>query len=384
MVFVIFFYPTSLNGIILKSNSYVITYYGICIIVVLWYVIGDRLRIYSILIILFVLVYMFVATMNSIAVLGGSIIIARFIYIVLPLLLLLFNSDKQVSTKFVLVINEILTIIIIVWNIGLVFDVNFFQTITKYYYSQFNWFTTSVFVDNSKPIFTFGIYSYGAFFYAMLFIFWIYVTYSLKNIGLRLKKRYFVYAFSFIIFQILMRGSTALSLGIIMFFAFIRRVGKNRWSFIIIPFFIITGAYYIYIQDYDWTRMIMGSSTNGFASRYIFNWFNNNFLAVKETLLGIGFTIPQKYDLVYSDSGYVVLFTMGNILLPLVIYVFLFFSLRKNLPKIIFLVSWLVIMLFELALPGLLYPKEVIFIAYFYMSVQAVSKNCNIKKTVED
>lgn len=372
MFFVIFFYPTSADGIILKSNSYVFIYYGICIILVMWYVIGKKININSILGILAVMVYMFVASIVSSKVLEGTIDIARFVYILLPLVIFLFNSDKKVPAKFVLIINEVLTIIIIVWNSFLIFNVELIQNFTTNYYSQFNWFTTRTFVENSKPVFTFGIYSYGAFFYAMLFIFWVYVIFSKIKKNDPFKNRYYIYAFSFILFQILMRGSTALLLGIIMLVAFLRRIGKSNWSFLVVPLFIAVGVYFIYVQDYDWTRLVIGTSTNGFASRYLSTWFQNNFQAVKETILGIGFTIPATRNLVYSDSGYVVLFTMGNIILPVVLYVNLYKSFRRNLPKEIFWLTWIVIMLFELALPGLLYSKEIIFIAYFYMSVQAV------------
>lgn len=381
---VVFFFPTSEGGEINTSAGYTIIYYAVCVLLVLWYIINRYLDLRSLICFVFMMIYMCVASIVSSQVLEGTVAIARIVYILLPALIYFFGSQKIIDYRIALICNELITIIIIIWNVCILFNIGIISEITITYYSQFNWFTTSTFVENARPIFTFGIYSYGAFFYAMLFVFWIHVISTKKRIGEPIKIRYYIYAIAYIAFQILMRSSTALMLVIVMCFIFLRMLKKINWGIILIPLLLAIGVYFTYIQDYDWSRMIIGTSTNGFASRYLSDWFEQNIQAVQETILGIGFTVPQKLNLVYTDSGYVVLFTMGNIVLPLFLYSALYRNLKKNLNKELFIEVLIIMLSFEFSLAGLLYIKETIFMIYFYMSINSVDKNfeAGIKKQV--
>ena len=381
--FFVFFFPTSSEGVIDTSVWYTIFSYAVCCLLVLWYVISRYLDLRSLVLFLLMLVYMCIASIVSSHVLDGPVSIARIVYILLPALFFSFQSRKEVDFKLVLFCNEVIAFVILIWNICLVLNIGSIPEITVNYYSQFNWFTTSNFVANKRPVFTFGIYSYGAFFYAMLFMFWIHVISITKRVNGRIKLRYYIYIILYISYQILMRGSTALMLAAVMCFVFLWTLKKAKWGIVVIPILVILGAFFIYIQDYDWSRMILGTSTNGFTSRYLTDWFSANIQAVKETGLGIGFTVPQKLDLVYTDSGYVVLFTMGNLFLPIFLYSTLYKSLKKSFDKELFIEVLVIILLFELSLPGLLYTKEIVFMVFFFMLIMSIDARYGKKEIVK-
>lgn len=370
----VFFFPTSIGGEILTNMMYIYAYYGLCIMCATWYVMKRRIDAQAVIGFIGIMVYMFFASFVSSQILGGSIAIARVVYVLLPAMIFFFASEKFVSYRVVVLTNEILTIVIITWNLCLIFGLGIFPKLTVDYYSQFNWFTTRTFVNRHSPVFTFGIYSYGAFFYALLFLIWIQVITKMRNLQRIVPVRYYVYAIAYIVFQFLMNGSTALMLGAVMLYIFVRMLGKSKWGVIAVPAFLILGVVFISLQDYDWSRMIIGTSTNGFTARYLSNWFRANFNAVRSTILGIGFTVPVHLNLVYTDSGFIVLFTMGNFLLPVCLYGAMYKRLKIVLEPRLFKDVLIIMLMFEFALPGILYIKEIVFLIYFFMSIKAIDE----------
>lgn len=364
----VFFYPTSINGEILKSSNYVITYYLISTIIAVLYSINGKFNLFSLKSFMGILLYMCLATSIAHVVLDGEVSIARIVYVMTPAIIFSFSKERIISFKISLIINEIITIIILLWNICIMLDIWIIPEVTINYYSQFNWFTTIVFVNKRSPIFTFGIYSYGALFYALLFLYWIHII-DVLRVDHAHVKRYYIYSISFILFQFLMNGSVSILLGLIMLLILFNTLRKSKIGFFVMPFLFVILSIFMYLQDYNWSRIFIGTSTNGFASRYLSTLFLNNLNVIKATIFGIGFTIIPNQDILYTDSGYLVLFTMGNIFLPIYLYSSMYKFLKKSLDKTSFKRTIVIIFLFEIALPGLLYTKEIIFLIYYLMSM---------------
>ena len=378
----VFFFPTSEGGIILEGNNvgYTYSYYGIALLLSVLYLMTNEINRKRFAFALVLFTYMSFATFISVLNVGGVFSFARLIYIVVPMLILSTDDIPRFKKKFILNAIEILTLIIIVWNFLLIARNATVMAFTKDTYSQFVSYTTSVFVDNGRPVFTFGIYSYGAFFYAGLFMFWYIASNEVKGYA---RTRYNAYMIILIIFQLLLRGSTALFLGAYMLFMFLKTFGRHKYRFLLLPVFLIGGTYFIYIQNFDWTRLLIGNENNGFLSRYGFKLFEENYRALKDTVFGIGYSVIRQYRIDYTDSGYVVLFTMGNVFLPIIMYYCLFKKIKHNTPQKVYIFIFILYMLFEFSLPGILYTKLALFMAFIIMAIRNITDDDSIANSNE-
>lgn len=377
-----FFYPTSEGGIILEGNNvgYTYSYYGIALLLSVLYLMTNEVNRKRFALALLLFAYMSLATFMSVTIVGGVFSIARLIYIIVPMLILSTDDLPRFKKKFILNSLELLTLVIIIWNFLLITMNAAVMAFTKDTYSQFVSYTTSVFVDNGRPVFTFGIYSYGAFFYAGLFMFWYIASNEVEGYA---RTRYNAYMIILIIFQLLLRGSTALFLGTYMLFMYLKTFGRNKLRFLLLPVFLIGGTYFIYIQNFDWTRLLIGNENNGFLSRYGFKLFEENYRALKDTFFGIGYSVVRQYRIDYTDSGYIVLFTMGNILLPVIMYYCLFQKIKHNTPQKIYIFIFILYMLFEFSLPGILYTKLALFMAFIFMAIRNITDDDSIANSNE-
>jgi hypothetical protein len=130
----------------------------------------------------------------------------------------------------------------------------------------------------------------------------------------------------------------------------------------------VLGAKYLFM---------LTSQTNGVLGRYGLQstLFNRNFEALNRSWLGIGYTIPDS--VYFADSGFIVLFTIGNLILPVGLYLLLWFSMRRNIPqysKTLFFI----LMLFEFALSSLTYLKTILFLLFVINYLKALDgKSCS-------
>jgi hypothetical protein len=370
IILFVFFYPTSSGGVQYAETNmrYIYTYYGIAICTALVYMITNGINVKRGTKMVLLFVYLSITTILARFSISGQFVIARLVFTIIPAIVLSVDTEKELDNKVVLTILELITIIILIWNIGLIFNLQPFTSITNDRYSQFNSFTTSVFVSMKRPIFTFGVYSYSAYFYSGLFVIWIAAIRRDK----RSKIRYYFYEIMLIIYQLLLRGSTALMLGGVMIYTLLKTLNKRKWGLLIIPIFLVLGTYYINSLNYDWNRMIIGTESNGFFSRYFGNVFVGNFEAIKTTIFGIGWTVIRSMNIRYTDSGYIVLATMGSIIMPVLLYWNLHGAIKNNLPVNIRKILFAYCMLFEIALPSLLYPRAVIFLGFVFISIRSI------------
>ncbi len=371
LTFVVFFYPTSSEGTINSSDSSIYIYYSICLFIIVLLVLQNSIAFNRIRTSALVLAFLATSSLVGRWTLGGRFAIARFIFIFLCLLVFSINYKANTSHRFYLGIFKIITLIMCIWNWCLILKNPFISEITKNSYSQFISYTTSTFVDRGRPIFTFGIYSYCAFFYALMFIIWLYLMNN-KNENKYLCGTIII---NILIFQLLLRSSTGLLLGSVMIYFFIRSISNRKTGLLFSVLFIAAGALFIYYQDFDWHRLIVGNASNGFVARYVGGLFADNIKAISTTIIGIGYDIIDNMHITYTDSGYIVLATMGGVFLPIIVYSLVYRSMRVNLPQQYYSKTFILFMLFELALPASLYPKALMAVALFYITMVSIKTN---------
>jgi hypothetical protein len=372
------FYPTSSNGIIF-GNTGVIWYYLFSSLFIAIVFLINKSNKKIIFITITLIVYLEIVTLISSLATGATFSIARFAPIFLCLLTFAIKVNYSGSFKVLRAALEIITLIIIIWNLGIVLQMPFILDFTVNNYSQFNYFTVSFGISIGKPFFTFGVHTFASFYYMLLFYLW-YLT--IKNDSNR-KRRYYLYLPALLINTILLKSSAALMFSIIMIIL-ILKVSKNLlFRLYIVTFIIAITGFILQTEIFDIYRTMVTSSSHGVLPRYLAenSIFVGNFAVLKDTILGIGYTIPRDYAITYTDSGYIVYLTMGNIILLVSLYYMLGSFLKTNIKRYskgIFLI----VLMFDLAIPSLIYLKTSLFLIFIIYYLNSLDEN-NKRRTTE-
>lgn len=359
------FLPTSNNSNIYGIN-WVVFVWGIVFIVVLTiYFKNTTSHNKTLVVLLAFIIYMLIITLSTInSDLDARISLARIIPLVL--LVIMYSVKIEPSSTFSLMTKllDIFFIVLIVWNSLILIDNSFIKSLTQNYYSQYYDLAIYYSMLRNKPVMSFGVHTYAAYFYS-LFFYLSYVTAKFTK-----KNKYYVYCIAATIFSFFLTSNTSLVYSIIMVFMLIRLFFKKP----IFMFILLLLGIIVIVQSYDYlieryTFMVTQSEISGFTARYIGEntVFSNNIKIIKSNY-AIGFTIIENIDLRYSDSGYIVYLTMGNIPLLIAIYYMTFRFLKKNIPREFFAFIAFIIFSFELALPATFnyrYFFAMIFIIYY-------------------
>lgn len=99
----------------------------------------------------------------------------------------------------------------------------------------------------------------------------------------------------------------------------------------------------------------------------------------------IGFTIIDNLSLTYTDSGYMLYYSMGGLFFTICMY-YLFYKFLKNNVKYQYKMLFFITMMFEVALPVLIYSKFIyamIFYVIYLNSLYAKQNNLLESTTYE-
>ena len=352
------FFPSSSNGIIFSSSK-VVVYYSFILFLLLILFFFSTFDNINLIISGLILLLLSVSTILSIIILNSDFSIARLAIVMFSLLIFntkFYNSKNIHHLRYLF---HFITIFIIFFNLYfLIFDREISQFLIDNY-SQFNYYTVASQLLEGKPVFTFGVHTFASFFYFLLFYFWYINIKFFKEIFL-----YYFYIFFLLLFMILLRSYSSIlmlsiSLILLVLSIFKKTVVSNivKISIFSSPIIIIFIIIFFNSQIQD----LLFNESHGIFPRYFGDLFFINFEMIKRTILGLGFTIARDYPVVYTDSGPIVYITMGNFFFPILFYLVYFRFLKINLKKhhhILFFST----LLFELAIPLLIYLKGVLII----------------------
>ncbi|MCK9443845.1 MAG: hypothetical protein M0Q14_04830 [Tissierellaceae bacterium] len=368
-LFMFVYLPTSNNSKI-YGNGWIITIWALATVMVLiLYFKNKSNTIKSLMIFLFVTIYMSIITLvilniNSYA----RISIARIAPILLLTLLYSIKIDVGNQYKLMTRLLDLFFITMIIWNILILVDNSFINEFTTNYYSQY--YNRALFYSllYNKTVMSFGVHTYASYFY-MLFFYMSYQTAKVTK-----KRKYYLYCISATIFTFFLTSNTSIIYGIIMVFMLLKLFKTKPLTMIVlllIGVIVLINFYIVLTEKY---LFIFQSNSNGFIARYLgedivfqenINYILNNY--------AIGFNILDNVDLNYSDSGYMVYLTMGNFPLLFIIYYWTFRFLKNNIPKDSLLFILFIVFSFEVALPATFnyrYIYAMIFLIYYLQSLE--------------
>lgn len=352
IVLIAIYLPTSVNKVIMGTDRLLFVWAVLDIILLVISVLNSISTKQLVLSMLFVNAYLLIVTfIASLQFPDARISLARIAPIITILYLFSIRIYIYPDFKFMRWLLHLISITAFIWNTLILLRVNSVIDFTYSWYNQYydlNGYYQLV--VNYKPVMSIGVHTYCSFFYFLFFILCL-LTYEYTK-----KKIFLFYSMEYILFTLFLVSTTAIIYCFAMIgflcYEFRKNLTLNRFIFFI-GFFIL--GMIIVSKNFDsiYGRIYinMTNGGNSFVSRYSSNSvFNNNFDLIVSSL-GIGYNIVDSLQLGYSDSGYVVYLTMGNIPLVVAIYYCLIKFINRNLflRKKAFL---LLILSFEVALPA--------------------------------
>lgn len=336
--------------------------YGEIRLIFVWAVIGIMLLIISIynkinyrrLLVSMILinVYMTMVTILATYIFKDTrLSVARFAPIVFLIYFVSLKIYRYPPLKLMKGLLNIISIITIIWNMGILLQIS---CIVEFSYNNYNQYYDLCgyyqYVAGHKPVMAFGVYSYAAFFYFLLFVL-CFSTYLKEN-----KMLYLFYTCMYMLFTLLLTSTTAIIFFTGMTLVFIygmtkKNTKKNLVALLVVSIFAILIILYNFKDLYLKLYINMTNGGNSFISRYSKNSvFNTNFEVIKSSL-GVGYNIVDSLDICYTDSGYVVYMTMGHLFLPISLYYLIYKFLKENIviyKKIVIAI----VLSFEVAIPA--------------------------------
>lgn len=229
-------------------------------------------------------------------------------------------------------ILHILTIVLLVWGWGLVFQIGPIVSFTSSLYSQLNenMFTNMVTL-RGKPVMSFGTHSMSAFFVMLVFFF--HCVEVKEGKGSAINYVYMALLFSLVI---PMRSNTAILTMAVMAVLFLW-TNNTHLTRIIAVVAVGAGIFYALTQGelYEFVYSITrgtNSEAHGIAGRYLSGIFTNN-IQIALNYIGVGFLRSDSGTFRMNDSGIVYLFTQGNIVAVILSYGLMFQFMKRNISK---------------------------------------------------
>lgn len=370
--------PTSINGRIFDDSVAVIILWGVTLGFSFILLFNGRISKKAFYLAAGVFAYMFFVTLF---VLQTQIDVRFSIARIAPVAIFLFISSITfrpcVSPKLMIFLLDFFCLSVIIWNIGILLNVEFIITYTINNYSQFYSFATLGSLMRLKPVMSFSVHTFSSFFYAMIFVLCHITVKSLRN------NRLYLYMFFLLLFTLMLRSSSSFVFFVFMLFmifmSFRGKVKKLAFLSTIVfasLFLVQTPLFEEYIQAFL-------SEYNGVIPRYLSgnSVFKDNIAILNESFIGIGFNIVQsRYEIAYTDSGYILYLTMGSIVLLVGIYIMLVNFIKNNVQLKYRGYVLIPILLLEFAIPVIIYVKFfpfIVFVVYYLRSLELPSENRN-------
>lgn len=358
--------PTSSNGIMPGVSQIIGNWIVLSISILVCMSFFSKAHKDQFMIVLFIIGFMVIITViSSLYSPIGRFSLARLAPILCFLMMTLVSIKTIVPIKLVKYTVHFFIGIFIIWNSLIIFGDSMIKEFTISNYSQlYEEATSNMFLKN-RPVMSFGIYTFASYFY---FIFFLICRSLLKLTNNRI---YLVYMFFILVANILLTSNTAFVFSFIMssflFFSFKRKASK-------IAFILVCTAGMLFILSdlalVEYYLESFYSEANGFRGRYTetgslnrnWDYIQNNFF--------IGFNIIENLN--YTDSGYIVYYLMGGPVLLLTMY-YCFYRFTKNNFSSDYLLFLIPTLIFEFALPVMIYYKFIYASLFFALTFKSIN-----------
>ena len=326
-----FFYPLSLNGEAL-SSTHVLVEWSLFSLLIVFCMCIHTIDLKRMFISGCLLAYLTIATLVIILSEDFRFSISRLAPVVCSLVIMCFNFKNEYDKKFLISLLNKIIIIIICINILLLLNIIPVRQFIVAYYTQYKSYITDNFIALGRPIGVFGVGNIAAFFYTGIFLI------SMMLYQQTMKRTYLIYML--LMFALCLRILNTTSLGyaclMITYYIYTNYI-YNRKSFaiIIVIFFGIISVVLFGSSLFGtfWENQQAGA--NGFCPRYLnaTGIFSKNLSLIKEYPLGIGYSLPNndQSNIYFADSGYLVSYTMGNIVFPITLYTLFYKWIGANI-----------------------------------------------------
>ena len=280
--------------------------------------------------------------------------------VIVPLTLLwIFKFRSNINVNNMDKIFNLFNVILIIWSLGIIFNVGWIKTITFNNYSQFADYTLPNMLSRNKPVMSFGTHSISSFSTFMMFM-TNYITVKIRTDRKNYINVIFMLFYLFINVMTLSNTSLLASLAII-FFLFKPKKNFLKTLLLLLLLFIVM----IIIVDSgildQYTYRLFYQERNGFLARYFGELYSSNFEFIK-SYGGMGILSSINNDFFLIDSGFLVLLSRGNIILVILFFAALYRFLKINLPSKYLFHIFIPIVAFEFAASLLLLDIRPIFL----------------------
>lgn len=356
--FILFaYFPTSIEGEMPSTNRIIFDWLMVMLLLCSYFIfLGNKINLNMIYAacIVFTLLLCSLVTLHMDN--SSRLSAARFVPIFSLCLLLCIQFSVKLNLKIFLTIMDFFIPTLIIWNLLILIGDGSspIHDFTIKHYTQLYETATRDAVALHKPIFTFSINTFASFFYCIIF-YLSYQTYQSLRIF-----RFRVYCYLLCVINLLLFSNTSLFFSIIMLYYLLK---TNKSLFFLIMHLLLICAAITYLA-YDHSEMIVkyvsafSSKHNGFLGRYFGDYASQaSNLQYINSFYFIGFTIIDNTKLSYTDSGYILYYLMGGFITVLLIYIALYNFFKANLSGEDFWFLLVIFLLFEMALPVLIYYK---------------------------
>ncbi|MGV6945613.1 hypothetical protein [Sphingobacterium kyonggiense] len=359
--------PTSSGGALPDLNQIIISWLILLVTIFIGVIWFSNINVSQLVLVLNLLGLLMIFTIIS----NNSDPNARFsiarVAPILSFLILSFVTIKgRVSFKMVKSMIHIFMGIFLIWNFLIIIDSPLIKEFTISNYTQLYEEATSNMFIKKRPIMSFGIYTFASFFYFLFFL-------ICRKLFVATNKKIFLYYQIFLLIaNILLVSNTAFVFSFLMAFFVYKGLKTNFLKFLLV--LILTGFVFYVFSNLELSNYYLesfNSDKNGFKGRYTESGTLETNLEYLNNFFFIGFNIVD--GLTYSDSGYLVYYTMGSLILVLGMYISLYLMFKKNIPKDFYLIL-IPTLIFELALPVITYYKFMYAIIFFIISYRSIEE----------
>ena len=364
-----FFSPLSQNGVVI-STKMTILLWGLLLIALALNMYTCGVKNIQLVISGFIIAYLLCATLVIAVGDEFEFSFARLVPVLCANIICIIHYKKISDVKFLIRLFDFIIVTLFFVNI-LIFVHN--AWIIKWIsnnYTQYFPNITEYHLSIMKPLGLFGVHNQAAFIYCGLYI--------ISNILYQYTRaiRYPIYMIVLLLLNILLRSTTSLGFAAVMLGIFVYTNRKSK-PLMFLSVCIVSVVVLLFLQskifgDYLET---LSNGVNGFFPRYVEGLnglYKNNIEIVKQFLLGIGFTIPQNNTIYFADSGYLIFYTMGNIVFAITFYILFLKSLCYEIKsKEYRLFFALYVLLMELGFVSFLALKTICFYWLMYIYIKS-------------